>query len=315
MTGAPIDISVVVCTYNRSASLARTLESLRSQVVPPGVTWEVIVVDNNSTDATLDVVRRFADAAGPVFRGIREEKQGLSNARNRGVTEARGGYIAFTDDDVLVPPEWVAVLLSTFEIGGWDGIGGRVRLKAETKMPRWLKKELWGFLACLDYGDEEIALSDPKRPFFGANMVFRRDVFDRLGLFDPELGRRGKRLVGGEETDLFERMVKSGMRIEYQPKAEVQHVVDPARFRKKYFRGLHYSSGWIEGTRYEYRGRQVAGIPGFVVLHVFRSVGIYLREGLREGFHNAFRKEMNIWYFLGFMAGRVRNRFAERRPA
>ncbi len=316
MTGATVNISVIVCTYNRSESLARTLQSLRGQAVPSGLSWEVVVVDNNSTDETRAVVSACSsDPAFPV-RYCREERQGLSHARNRGIAEARGRYLAFTDDDVLAPPEWVAAVFDALERGGWDGIGGRVFLRSERAMPKWLKRELWGFLACLDYGDQTLVLADPGKPFFGANMAFRRDIFDRIGGFDPELGRKGKSLVGGEETDVFYRMLKAGMQILYEPRAFVNHVVDSRRLRKRYFRGLHYSSGWMEGLRFgDYQGWHVLGIPGFVFHHLLRSLGDYTKGGIHEGFHNVFRKEMTIWYFLGFMAGRVRHRFAEGRSA
>ena len=122
--------------------------------------------------------------------------------------------------------------METFEKGGWDAIGGRVLLRCDRSMPRWLKPELWGFLACLDYGDEEMPLTEIERPFFGANMVFRREVFEKVGGFDVGLGRKGKVLVGGEEIDLFGRMLASGLRVVYQPRAAVDHVVDPRRLRK-----------------------------------------------------------------------------------
>jgi len=311
-----MDISVIVCTYNRAASLGNTLESLRRQRLPVGVAWEVLVVDNNSTDGTREVVRRFAGDPTFPLRYVREERQGISHARNRGIAETEGRYLFFTDDDVLVSPNWMGTLFETFEEGGWDGIGGRILLRCDRPMPRWLKRELWGFLACLDYGERQMPLTDRKRPFFGANMAFRRDVFRRIGTFDPELGRRGRSLVGGEETDLFRRMLEAGMTVVYEPEAVVHHVVDPRRLRKAYFRGLHYALGWTDGVRFgAYSGRQVLGIPGYVFHQALGSVRSYLREGLQKGFHNVFRKEMNIWYFLGFMMGRIRHRIRERGPA
>lgn len=300
------DISVIVCTYNRSASLRNTLKSLCRQAVPSGVSWEVVVVDNNSSDDTQGVIRNFTAVPGTSIRAVREERQGLSQARNRGIAEARGRYLVFTDDDVLAPSGWVSVLNETFEKGGWDAIGGRVLLRYDRSMPRWLKPELWGFLACLDYGDEEMPLTDIERPFFGANMAFCREVFEKVGGFDAGLGRKGKALVGGEEIDLFGRMLAAGLRAVYQPRAAVDHVVDPGRLRKGYFRRLHYASGRTWGMRRDdLNGRTFLGVPFFLFPQLMRSVGVFVSEGLREGFHNVFRKEMNIWFLLGFMRGRM----------
>ncbi len=312
----PVDISVIVCTFNRAASLRNTLESLRGQIVPAWVGWEVVIVDNNSRDDTPKVVEGFAFHAAFPLRYVREERQGLSNARNRGIAESRGRHIAFTDDDVIAPPGWATALLEGFEKGGWDAIGGRVLLHGDWPLPRWLKPELWGFLACLDYGDAEMPLTEIEKPFFGANMAFRREVFERLGGFDPELGRNGAVLIGGEEIDLFHRMLAAGMRVAYQPKAAVRHAVDPKRFRKNYFRSIHYNDGRTTGLRRkDLNGRAFLGIPLFLFPQLARSAGVFVSEGFRQGFENVFRKEMNIWFHLGFMRGRMLRRRAAASPA
>lgn len=301
-----MDLSVIICTYNRAVSLKNTLESLCGQAVPVGVSWEVVVVDNNSTDDTPALLAATVAEWEGRLRFVREERQGLSHARNRGIAEARGRYLAFTDDDVLAPSGWVSVLYETFEKGGWDAIGGRVLLRCDRSMPRWLKPELWGFLACLDYGDEEMPLTEIERPFFGANMVFRREVFEKVGGFDVGLGRKGKVLVGGEEIDLFGRMLASGLRVVYQPRAAVDHVVDPRRLRKGYFRRLHYTSGRVWGMRRDdLNGWTFLGVPLFLFRQLVRSAGVFMSEGFRNGFQNVFRKEMNIWFHLGFMRGRM----------
>jgi GT2 family glycosyltransferase len=183
-------------------------------------------------------------------------------------------------------------------------------------MPRWLKSELWGFLGHLDYGDEEVPLDELKKPFFGGNMAFRREVFERVGEFNPDLGRKGAKLHGGEEVDLFRRMLEAGMRVVYAPDAIVEHVIGSEKLKKTYFRRLHFASGHTWAVcREDLNTRTIVGIPLFLLPQLWRSVSTYLREGFEQGFANAFRREMNIWFLLGFMRGRLLIRQGDGRRA
>ena len=304
MMRAPVDISVIICTYNRAGSLRNALGSLRALEIPAGLGWEVLVVDNNSSDSTREAVREFEQAL-PV-RYLFEGRPGKSHALNTAIREARGRYLAYTDDDALVGPDWMRTIFETFEAGSWDGIAGKTLLRSERKMPRWLKKELWGFLACMDYGDEPFRMEDPQVTFIGVNMALRRSVFERLDGFDPRLGPKGDALTKGEEADLFQRMLQAGMSVVYQPAAVVHHVVAPERLGKRYFRGVHYESGRTWGMRRDdLNGRTFLGVPLFLFRQLMWSVVVFVSEGLRRGFENVFRKEMNIWFHLGFMRGRM----------
>lgn len=304
MTHGEMDATAVICTYNRAASLRNALGSLRALDIPPGLRWEVLVVDNNSSDSTREVVQEF-ETFLPV-RHLFEGRPGKSHALNTAVREARGRVLAFTDDDAIVDRGWLRAIFETFESGAWDGIGGRTLLRTDREMPQWLKKELWGFLACMDFGDESFRMEDPQVTLIGVNMALRREVFERLGGFDEGLGPKGKALAKGEDSELFQRMLQAGMSIVYQPAAIVHHVVAPERLRKSYFRGVHYESGRVWGMRRDdLNGRAVFGVPLFLFPQLMRSAAVFLSEGLRHGFHNVFRKEMNIWFHLGFMRGRM----------
>src|ERR1700690_361651 len=103
----PMDLSVVICTYNRSESLANTLRSLSVQLLPDTLQWEVLVLDNNSRDKTRAVVEEFCREFPGRFRYVLEARQGKSHALNSGIREACGDIVAFTDDDVLLEPSWL----------------------------------------------------------------------------------------------------------------------------------------------------------------------------------------------------------------
>ena len=118
-------ISVILCTYNRCQSLAKTLESIAVSVLPESVEWEVVVVDNNSKDQTREVIEDFCRRNAGRFRYIHESQQGLSHARNAGIREARGEILAFTDDDIIVDNKWLHTLTTPLTSGEWAGFDRR----------------------------------------------------------------------------------------------------------------------------------------------------------------------------------------------
>ena len=262
-------------------------------------------MDNNSTDDTPEKVREFAERSELVVRYVKEKKQGLSHARNRGVAEAQGRYLHFTEDDEIADKDLIREIYSTFKTFKCDCVGGRIYLKCEEKMPKWLIEELWGFLGYLDYGGNTLQMDEQRYPF-GGNMTFSREVFDRIGLFDINMGRKGNQLFGGEEVDFFRRLLSAGGKGVYQPKALVYHIIDKSRLKKTYFRTLHYNEGMQRALLDDqvYR-RSLFGVPLFIFPQFVRSIRDYISAVFSHGMNNSFRKEMNIWYFLGHMRAKI----------
>ena len=167
-----MDISVIICTYNRSGSLRRTLEHIRKMTVSERVNWELLVVDNNSKDDTPAVVESFKKSTNIRCRYIFEINQGLSFARNAGINNATGEIIVFTDDDVLVDNNWINNIYDAFKTHGDVAcIGGKILPAWEKSPPKWLKGELLNILALCDLGEEKKYLSEVK--VWGANLSFR----------------------------------------------------------------------------------------------------------------------------------------------
>src|ERR1700677_975166 len=131
-------VTVILCTYNRCRSLARTLNSLTVQELPESLDWQVLIVDNNSKDQTREVVEDFCLRHPRRFRYLFEHQQGLSYARNAGVREAGGDVLAFTDDDVTLEPTWLWNLTSILLDGEYAGSGGRILAEQAFVPPRWL---------------------------------------------------------------------------------------------------------------------------------------------------------------------------------
>ncbi|HKH48913.1 MAG TPA: glycosyltransferase [Thermoanaerobaculia bacterium] len=214
-------ISVVVCTRDRPAELARCLQSLQRL---EGPAHEVVVVDNAPRD---DAARRVV-AATP-FRYVREEAPGLDRARNRGIAEARHGLIAFTDDDVEVEPGWLSRLASAFADPRVAGVTGRV-LPAAQDTPAQRLFQMYG--NGMDKGDRPRTFDGAAlRPAellraqdvgVGANMAFRRQALEAIGGFDPALDV-GTPAAGAGDLDVFHRLLRAGCVLRYEPAARVRH--------------------------------------------------------------------------------------------
>ncbi|MBM4027072.1 MAG: glycosyltransferase family 2 protein, partial [Planctomycetes bacterium] len=213
----PVMISIAICTYNNAKKLAVALESLRDLTCPPGVSYEILVIDNNSRDETRDVVRQWQGAWGPRLRYVFEERQGLSHARNRAWREAAGDIVSYLDDDVKVDSGWLTAVAAAFAEHAAAVVGGRSYLIYPSQRPAWLPEKYEILLSRLDHGAQ--VLVDTDRELFGVNFSVRKDWLDRVGGFDASLGRHRRSLSSGEERDLLQRIRARGGIAVYEPRA------------------------------------------------------------------------------------------------
>jgi glucosyl-dolichyl phosphate glucuronosyltransferase len=250
MPSSPVLITVSICTWNRCALLRQTLEHMTQLVVPAGVHWELLVVENACNDQTRDVASSFTDRL-PI-RLVSEHEQGLSHARNRALDEARGHYIVFTDDDVITPPDWLCQF--------WEGtvrhpdsavFGGPV----EPWFPVAPPAELLDAFPLLRHGfcgtdHPPIEGGGKNLPIFGANMGFVRSSL--VGYrFDTKLGAGAIAGRGGEETELVQRLERQGLPPVWLPKMTVKHYVDPSRMSLEYLCSYYEGRG---GTAVRFGG-------------------------------------------------------------
>ncbi|MBK9713251.1 MAG: glycosyltransferase family 2 protein [Kouleothrix sp.] len=226
-------VSAIICTHNRADFLGKALESLTKQTMRSD-DYEVIVVDNASTDQTASVVGAFRTTL-PGLRYVREERLGLSWARNTGAQIATAPYVAYLDDDAHAEPEWLERIVQAFELSSPApaAVGGRVWLDWARGVPAWLPRRYWSLYTYLDHGDEARYLL-PNEHLVGANMAFRRDVLLASGGFDSRLGRRGTTLLSGEEAAVIQTLRDAQMPIYYEPQAAVWHAVPEARRRRRW---------------------------------------------------------------------------------
>ena len=251
-----IRLSLIIATYNRAEQLMVTLSSVAAQS-KSSAQWECIVVDNNSGDNTKARVEEFI-AKHPKLNILYhfESKQGLSHARNAGIERAKGDIIAFIDDDERIVPDFIDAYIKLFDSHPKAmAAGGKIIAEYPTGRPRWMSHYAERPIANpMDFGDYVRTFPKGRIPG-GGNMAMRREVFDKIGVFNTSLGRTGKRLIGGEESDLFERIAKVGMECYYTPRAVMYHIIPAEKLTDTYFERLCYNTGISQLTRAELHRR------------------------------------------------------------
>jgi GT2 family glycosyltransferase len=244
-----LKLSVIICTYNRSDCILDALHSLVRQTLSPGL-FEILLINNNSTDSTETLCKNFAtQAPGLHYRYLVETQQGLSHARNRGIAEAAGSIIVFMDDDATAAPDYLETLLAFFErTPAAAACGGRIYPRFESRRPRWMSHFLLSLTSSLDLGDKVKIFSRRQFPV-GANMAVKQEMFEKYGLFNPDLGRKGNSMDGAEEKDFFYRLMSAGEKIYYTPNAVVHHYVPDRRLTFDFFRRQALGIGKSERIR------------------------------------------------------------------
>jgi glucosyl-dolichyl phosphate glucuronosyltransferase len=301
-----MNITVILCTYNRCESLPLALASVAASELPTSAEWEVVVVDNNSTDATRAVVEEFSRRYPGRFRYLLESRQGLSQARNAGIREARAEILAFMDDDVVVEPTWLQNLTANLQNGEWAGAGGRILPQRTFSPPPWLSLHgpygLGGVLALFDRGEKPGELDWVP---FGTNMAFRKSMFEKYGGFRTDLGRCGNQLLSGEDTEFGKRLVRANERLRYEPSAVVYHPVPEKRLRKEYFLSWYFDFG-RSLIREGGRGPDICGIPRpyfSIVKKTITSMAIFaFRWMLAVKPERRFFNKVMVWWQAGQIA-------------
>jgi glycosyltransferase involved in cell wall biosynthesis len=268
-----MEISVILCTYNRCQDLTKTLESLASSRLPSAVEWEVVVVDNNSSDPTRRLAEDFCRRYPLRFTYLFEPMKGKSYALNAGIREARGDLLAFTDDDVTVEPTWLDNLTLRLRDNQCAGVGGRTLLDRSLSLPHWLSLEGRDALGPLAIFDRGMTATELLESPFGNNMAFRKEIFVKHGNFRTDLGPQPdkRKPQKGEDSEFGRRLLVAGERLLYEPAAVIYHRVSPDRITKKSFLSWWYDKGMsdirIVGLPHDTRWT-VAGIP----LYLFRRL-------------------------------------------
>ena len=304
------EISVVICTYNRAELLRLALTSLLRQS-PANITYEVVVVDNNSTAETRAVVDELAQSDARV-RYVRETRQGNAYARNTGVAEARAPIVAFLDDDVTVRDHWVELIPRKFKESNAGFIGGKVLPRWEQPPPSWLGKANWAPIAALDYGDTPFSITaDNPLCLLTANIAFKKEVFAQHGEFSAAVQRTGDSIGSLEDHEFLTRLLRTGVAGLYVPEMIVDAFVGSERMTKAYHRRWHTGHGHfyavMNDPEWERSTYRLLGVPGHLYRETARNAFVWFTRMLAGKTNVAFVNECRLRFFRGFLRQRMKN--------
>lgn len=305
------DVSVIIGTYNRCDVLRGALESLMSQD-SAGTEYEVIVVDNNSTDDTRSMVQNLRDKLGcnNLFYYF-EGTQGVSHARNRGIAASRGRLIAFTDDDIRPAKNWISSISQGFNrFSDADCIGGKVLPQPAIEFPSWLTPKHWTPLALLDLGNEPMRLDLRNGPgLVAANMAIRASVFEDVGMFRPELQRVQDSIGSMEDHEFQLRLNDAKKRVMYLPDVVVHAHVLPERltraYHRRWYRGHGYFYAVMRNDDFEVSRARVLDVPVHVYRRALSDVYLWMKYRLKNEPELEFHYEFELSFLWGFFRKRL----------
>jgi glucosyl-dolichyl phosphate glucuronosyltransferase len=301
-------LAILLPTYNRAGLLRRALSGLVAQA-GRALDVEVVVIDNNSTDDTRAACAEFAGV-----RYLFEPAQGLSYARNAGIVAlddlSAADIVAFVDDDVEVAPGWIDAIRGAFDANpGVAAVGGRVLPQNSGEFPSWMTPAHWAPLALQDHGHVARVFSAAEpRGLVGANLAFRRDVFDRVGMFSPHVQRVQDGIGSTEDHEFLVRLYAAGGRALYTPDALVTTRVPPERMTREYHRRWHRGHGRfhavMEAAEPARPSRRFFGVPAHLFRRALADMLAWLRGMLARDEPSTFAAETRLWFFSGFLKER-----------
>jgi len=279
------EVSVVICTYNRDKFIGTVLLCLSAQSIPRDL-YEVIIIDNRSTDQTAEISRNFiANFPDVNARYVYEENPGLSFARNRGISEASAELITFLDDDAEPVPDFLKTIIDFFRTNpAAMGSGGKVIPKYSTGTePGWMNKFLHGFVGYTDFG-EDVKRYDPSMKYpTGCNMTYKKELLLKSGGFNNQLTFRS------DDKHIFYEVSKHTDKVYYLPKALVYHNIDDERLKFSSFKKLFLKTGNEEKIRVRTEKGSIAVVKKFfeflfkVVASLLIFIGFILKGQPSKG--------------------------------
>lgn len=308
-------LDVVVPTYNRSELLRLAVLSLLRATVPTGLAVTITVVDNNSRDNTRAIVEALAEQAAaspgkPPVRYLLETRQSSSFARNAGIAQSHADLIGFIDDDEQVDPHWFEIIAREFADPAVSFIGGPYFAGSDLSLPAWLPPDYPAVIGVMKPRPRGVFGTTFSGNLNGGNSVFRRSVFDRVGLYSPHLGRSGKGLLSEEDAELYSRIRAAQLHGLYIPELVIFHHIPPERLTHRYHRRWCLWRGVSQGvlSRDAAHPREpvphLLGIPRYRLGRALSTTAGLASLRWRKEPHQRFNAELSLWDLAGFLYGR-----------
>jgi cellulose synthase/poly-beta-1,6-N-acetylglucosamine synthase-like glycosyltransferase len=300
----------VVCTYERLPELLDCLRSLDRQTLAKS-RYEIIIVDNSAAGTARKAVS-ILQGDGHNLAYVHEPNPGLTAARNRGLSQAQGQYIAYIDDDAVADVDWLeqAIQIHRAHHGVVGFLGGCVRPVFETARPVWLTDDLLPFLSMTVLGDEPMDVTAAPG-LVGTNMIFPTHALREVGGFAAELGRKAERLLSNEELHVQSLLESKGLQSIYDPRVGVSHQVANSRLTKQWFRRRLYWQGrsdalWWQrqnGGARTARANEAARAMSLIAKHAAHRLHLVQSRGSAR---SAFASECHLLSRLGYVVGMIR---------
>ena len=294
-------ITVAVCSYNSAHYLPTLIEKLLTQDCP--IPFEVLIIDNNSTDDTHKLVSHFAATSNTPIRYVNEFEQGIAFARNRAIEESLSSrYLAFIDADEIPEKAWLQAAVRNLSDETIDCVGGKISISLPFR-PAWLSDDLLPFYGEVNHSNQSFRIVDSLTPIWSGNIAYNTRIFQQGLRFDTRYNRKGKGIGGGEDGIMFHYFLQNHLTLVYEPEMEILHLIPDEKIKRRYFLKLHYLAGKKAGL-YEMNpdGKNIFGIPGYMFLQLFKKTyqALYIRIVKPSTY---MREAMNLTYHLGMMIG------------
>lgn len=305
----PVDITLLVCTYNRSGDLCEMLETALSQETKGEFTYDVLIVDNNSSDDTDAVVENFVAAGHKNLRYIFELKQGKGFALNAGLKNVCASIYAIADDDLILPRNYLHTVFTAFtQHPDISFVGGKVLPLWKDEVPSWLNEQHWSAIAMSDYGDAEIS-SSSENPITLLAGAFRVSDVKAVGGYQDQLGVSKNNIGGTEDVDLYTKLWQSGRKGLYIPKLYLHHKVEPHRLTKSYHRKWHTGHGAFYAAMrdkdFEISSARLFDVPAHMFRQAAANITNWTKHTLLGKADQSFIYETELRFFAGFFRKRV----------
>jgi len=303
-----VKVSVIICTRNRASFLSDLLQALKNQTIPSDQ-WEIIVVDNNSSDATLEVIEKYR-SRGMAINLAKESRIGSNYCRNAGIKNSSAPLIAFIDDDAYPDRDWLSNILRIYQSREvWDFcLSGKIELHFLCERPSWLNEELEDFLSAIDYGESPKWIQ--ARQACSANLVIPRNHLQSNGFsgFDTRLLRKEGNLKSNDETLTLIQMEKLGVRFLYSPDVKVWHQIPRARTEQSFFKKRAFWQGVSDVQMEKLISGYVATLqqiilPTFILLlkNPVRHLRTILLKPINNRTYEASQTFLHLGRILGFL--------------
>jgi glucosyl-dolichyl phosphate glucuronosyltransferase len=302
-----MNLDVVVATFQRPRMLARALESLLSAPIPDALSVHVTVVHKGLNDGTNDVLDAFVRQHPGRISTLREPEGGKSRALNTAIAATSGDLVGIIDDDEEIDPNWFTAVAEGFADPAVDFIGGPCLPRWGAVPPPWLPSSWQGVIGFVDDGDRVMVFGkDAPGILMGGNAVLRRAVLERVGGYAPALGPTPtRRLLSGEDEDLYRRLLAAGAHGLYLPALKIYHYIPPQRLTKRYYRRWSFWNG-VSGSVIDavrpLAAKRIGRVPRYLFGTAGRAALMAIRAARRDP-AKRFAGELALWRLAGFVYG------------